>query len=147
MTYMSGFSITEYNMGHKMTDKVIIRQEKDEFGKEREYFFIANGHRSRIGDDIDQGTLFDRIIEKSECSEGDEVYLIEYREGYGGCHDIGWIVIFDVDDLFSKVFINGHDSIAEAVGSDPKETSIIAQFWALLDEKGIRYGEEWVRMD
>ncbi len=129
-----------------MTDKVIIRREKDLFGKEREYYFIANGHRQRIGDD-DQSTLFNSIIEKSECSEGDDVYLIDYREGYGGCHDLGWIVVFDVDELFSQVFINGHDSIVDTVGSDPKETSIISQFRALLDKNGIRYGEDWVRMD
>ena len=130
-----------------MTDKVVIQREKDRFGKISEFFFIANGQRHIIGVDGDQLGLFNSIIKKSECSEGDEVYLIDYREGYGGCHDLGWIVVFDVDELFSQVLINGHDSIVDTVGSDPKETSIISQFRALLDKNGIRYGEDWVRMD
>ncbi len=130
-----------------MTDKVIIRQEKDEFGLEREYFFIANGHRYRIGDEDDKLGLFKSIIDKSECAEGDEVYLIEYREGYGGCHDLGWMVITDADSLYSKIFQNGRESITDVIGSDPKNTSIISQFMELLDANEIKHQDDWVRID
>ncbi len=126
---------------------MILPKEKDEFGKEREYFFIANGQRYRIGDEDEKLVLFKNIIDKSERAEGDEVYLIEYREGYGGCHDLGWMVINDVDNLYSKIFQNGRDSITDVIGSDPKDTSIIIQFRELLDANGLKYQDEWVRMD
>ena len=48
---------------------------------------------------------------------------------------------FDVDDLISEVFKK--DIVEEILKSDPK----IIRFLEILDEKRIRYNEDWIRID
>ncbi len=103
------------------------------------------GCRCKIVDnkliDEKQASLHEDIIKKSGYEPGNEVYVIDWRSGAGGCIELGWIVVFDVDDLVSEVF--KHDIVEEIIKSDPK----ITRFLRILDEKGIRYSEDWVRID
>ncbi len=110
------------------------------------YFFEADGHRYRIGDEEDVH-LFQTMIDNSGLGVGEEVYLINYREGLNGCYDIGWMAVFNVEELFSKVFMDGKESILDAVGRDTKGAGIIQQFLKLLDENNIKYGQDWIRID
>ncbi len=120
-----------------MDDKAIID----------DYFFYAKGRRYRIGDDYDDINWYKNLIKDLGVSDGEEVYLIHYDEGLGGCHDLGWVVISDVDELFSKIFKNGRESVTDTVGTDTSGTGIIQRFMKLLEDNGIRYKDDWIRMD
>ena len=127
-------------------ERSCITAEKETKMADPRYFFEEEGFRHRMGDDIDV-SYFDGLISKGGAKKGDELYLIKYREGYSGCSDIGWMVIFDVDELFSKVFTDGKSSVTDVIGNDPRGTSIIGQFMKLLEENGIRYEDDWIRID
>ena len=89
----------------------------------------------------DKHTIHQGLIDKSDYEPGDEVYIIDWHGGAGGCVEMGWIVVFDVDNLISEVF--KQDIVKEIIRSDPK----ITRFLKILDEKGIRYIEDWTRID
>ncbi len=108
--------------------------------------YEAEGHRcklinNKLADKVDFSSLYEGIIEESEYEPGGEVYVIYWRSGLRGCYDLGWIVVFDVEELISKVF--KRDIVTDIVSSSPKAT----RFMNVLDEFGIRYGEDWTRID
>ena len=85
--------------------------------------------------------LHEELIKSSGIEPGNEVYIIDWRGGPRECLVMGWIVVFDVDDLISEVFKK--DIVEEILKSDPK----ITRFLEILDEKRIRYSEDWIRID
>ncbi len=109
------------------------------------YHFRAEGNVYDLTKEVPHYILFKRMIEGSKHNIGDMAYLIFYNEGYNGCYYLGEIAIYDVDDLLSKVL--KEDSITATVGTDTSGYGIIKRFTDLLDKEGIRYDEEWTRMD
>ncbi len=116
---------------------------KDSYGLNG-YGFEAEGKVCDLIND-DPGSLFRGMIEKTKHDIGEKVYLISYDDGYMACHDLGWIVIYDVDDLLSKVL--KEDSITITVGTDTTGHGIIGRFTELLDREGIRYDHKWTTID
>ncbi len=117
-----------------------------------DFVFKAEGQRFRVGDDLENlpgyelATLplwFEHIINAGDAIKGDEVYLIHYEEGL---ILEGWIVVYDADKLFSKVFIDS-ESITDAVGEKKKEGNIMIEFRKILDKNGIRYDEDHMVWD
>ncbi len=128
-------------------DKAKKQQKKLSQGMsiEYNYHFYADGHRYQLIDkELD--VLYERIIKQSEYELGEEVYLIHYNEGLNASYTLGWLVIFDVERLYSEVF-HKHESIITAIGDDVEKLDIIQRFLDILKEKNIRYGEEFINMD
>ena len=88
-------------------------------------------------------SLYEGLIDENAVS-GD-VYCIYYSDGYPGAYETGWVVIYDVDLLFSKVFVN-EESIISAIGSENCR-SYMNRFFKILDENGIRYNDDFFLMD
>ena len=120
------------------------KRDKNLFNSLYVYSFTADGHVCKDYSKEDTA-LFDSMIEESKDIIGDEIYLISYREGYPAAYTLGWVVIFDVEALFSKVFTQ-EESILAAVGSDNK-TDVMYSFFHMLDENGIRYDHNYINMD
>ena len=109
--------------------------------------FTAEGDRYRPGEGeipkkYNFGGYMEHMLKVTEHEIGDEVYLIHYEE----CKIAeGWVVIYDVDELFSKVF--KQESIVATVGTNIKGTSFMKMFFELLVEKGIRYDNDLMVWD
>ncbi len=131
-----------------MNDSIItIMKNKDPFDCGNSTIeFEAKGRRCQNVDDEYYAPTYKRIIEKTGYDVGKEIYLVDWRVGCSGCYEMGWMVVFDVEDLFDKVFKNKRESIIEAV-ENTKGKSVIAQFEGILDENGIRYGDDCTRID
>lgn len=107
-----------------------------------------SGRRCRLVNnapaDDECSSIYKRIIEESEHKAGDEVYVHDWNAGVGSgsnCGEMGWIVVFDVDDLLSK-------ELKQDVKNEAVEANLeIDKFMSILDENGIRYSENWIRMD
>ena len=110
--------------------------------------YEMSGRRCRLVNnapaDDECSSIYKRIIEESEHKAGDEVYVLEWNAGVSSgsnCGEMGWIVVFDVVDLLSKV-------LKQDVMNEVFEANIeINKFKSILNEYGIRYGENWIRID
>lgn len=107
------------------------------------YKFNANGHISTDYKNEMKDTFFEKIVDGSVA--GDRVYLLSYHEGYPAAHELGWVVIYDVDALFSKVF-KAEESIPAVVGKQLNK-SYMDRFLDLLKANDIRYDFDYVNIN
>ncbi len=107
------------------------------------YRFTADGHVTRNYKEEEDLALYENIIDES--SVGEEVYLLSYYEGYPAAYERGWVVIYDVAALFSKVF-SEKESILSLVDSGQKENFIV-RFFKILKERDIKYDNDFFLMD
>ena len=116
---------------------------EDSFNSTFVFRFTAEGRVTGNYKEDEDIVLFKRIIDESAV--GDELQLISYHEGYPAAYEEGWIVIYDVDALFSKVFTE-KESILSLV--DPGQTeNCIYRFFEILKENEIRFDHDYFFMD